>query len=204
MLTCENLTLKNSIFTIFSKVSFTALPGSTLVLSGPNGAGKTSMLRIIAGLIKSSSNKISWNHTDINKAPRSFQKNICYIGHKNALKLNFSVLENLEFWTQLRGEPELLDAAIHFFQLEKILDTKISLLSSGWQRRVELSKLLISDTNLWLLDEPDTSLDSDTLTLLLDLIKIKTNAGRGIVILASHHLNIIKNAHYINLLDFKE
>jgi len=202
MLTCHNLTLKNSIFTVFNNVCFTVLAGGVLVLQGPNGSGKTSLLKMIPGLIKNNIGRITWNNIDINKDILSFNKNISYIGHKNALKPELSVIENLEFWAKFKGEIELLPAAIHYFQLEDILDTKLRFLSSGWQRRVELSKLLLSNTHLWLLDEPETNLDSSTKNILRGLIEAKARDG-GIVLIASHNLIGIRNAACVNLLDFK-
>jgi len=203
MLTCNNLTLKNSIFTVFNNISFTTLTGGILLLKGPNGSGKTSLLKMISGLVKHSTGSITWNNVDINKDILSFNKNICYIGHKNALKPELSVIENLEFWAKFRGEIELLPPAIHYFQLEKVLNTKLKYLSSGWQRRVELSKLIIFNSNLWLLDEPEVNLDDNMRNILMNLIYAKAKEG-GVIIIASHNFNDIKNAEHINLLDFKD
>lgn len=202
MLTCHNLTLKNSIFTVFDNVSFTVLAGGILVLQGPNGSGKTSLLKMVTGLIKSNIGSITWNNIDTNKDILSFNKNISYIGHKNALKPELSVIENLEFWARFKGEIELLPAAIHYFQLGNILNTQVRFLSSGWQRRVELSKLLLSHTHVWLLDEPEINLDNDMKKILRGLIETKSRDG-GIVLIASHNLINLRNAAYFNLLDFK-
>lgn len=201
MLSCDNITLENSIFTIFKDVNFTVLPGTILILQGPNGSGKTSLLKTIIGLVKPSVGKVMWNDTDTRKDLLSFHQNVSYIGHKNALKPNLTILENLEFWAKLKGEKELLSPALHFFKLDKLLDTHVGSLSSGLQRRVELSKLLLSQSHLWVLDEPEVGLDKETLTQLKGLLKIKAQDG-GVIVIASHTLEI-EGASYINLLDFK-
>ena len=201
MLSCDNITVENSIFTIFKDVNFTVLPGTILILQGPNGSGKTSLLKTIIGLVKPSVGKIMWNDTDIRKDLLSFHKNVSYIGHKNALKPNLTILENLEFWAKLKGEKELLSPALHFFKLDKLSDTQVGSLSSGLQRRVELSKLLLSQSHLWILDEPEVGLDKESLKQLKGLLKIKAQDG-GVIVIASHTLEI-EGASYINLLDFK-
>ncbi len=201
MLSCNNIALENSIFPIFQDVNFTVLPGTILILNGPNGSGKTSLLKTMIGLIKPSKGKVTWNNTSIQKDLLSFYKNVSYIGHKNALKPNLTILENLEFWAKFKGEKELLAPALHFFKLDKLLDTQLGSLSSGLQRRVELSKLLLSQSHLWVLDEPETGLDKKTLHKLKGLLKTKAQDG-GIIVIASHALEI-ENANYINLLDFK-
>ncbi|MCH9754147.1 MAG: heme ABC exporter ATP-binding protein CcmA [Alphaproteobacteria bacterium] len=202
MLACKNLTLNNSLFSVFQNLSFDAKTASTTIIKGSNGCGKTSLLKIIAGLIKPTHGEITWNNVEISKDILAFQENICYIGHKNALKKDMTVLENLKFWAEFSGEKELLDASIKYFDLANILETKVELLSSGWQRKVELSKLLSSNSSLWLLDEPETSLDKNGLALLKNLIDLKTQNG-GVVIIATHSdLGGTINAQYINLEKF--
>ena len=51
--------------------------------------------------------------------------------------------------------------AIYHFKLQDILDVTAESLSAGWQRKVELARLLLSPTNLWLLDEPEINLDKN-------------------------------------------
>lgn len=203
MLTCQNLSLSNNIGHIFSDLSFSLLPGSLLTIKGKNGSGKTSLLKMILGLIECDTYKISWNKIDIFENILLFRQNICYIGHKNALQENLTVLENLKFWCQLKGEEELIKPAIKYFVLNDILDIKVSLLSAGLKRRVELSKLLLYRTHLWLLDEPETNLDNLSQTLLENVIKIRIKEG-GIVLMATHNLKILNVETCLNLEDFRK
>ena len=203
MLTCQNLTLTNNYKSIFANCSFTAFPGSLIIIQGPNGSGKTCLLKMITGIINLIPNKISWNKIDICEDIHAFNSNTSYIGHSNSLKPELSVLENLEFWAKLRGYKELLLPAVAYFQLEQIVNIEVGSLSAGWQRRVELAKLLVTNTNLWLLDEPEINLDKQAKDLLLNLIKVKIQE-RGIVLIASHNFKDLPFANYLNLQDFKD
>ncbi len=201
MLSCTSLSLENNKGFIFKNVSFSLLPGSLLVVNGANGRGKTCLLKLLVGLIDHKPGKILWNQIDISQDLQLFQQNVCYVGHDNALKSELTVLENLDFWSQLRGDVELLLPAIAHFRLQDVLDVRVESLSTGWQRRVELARLLLSRTNLWLLDEPEINLDKEANNLLMDLIKVRIRE-RGIVIIASHSLDNLSYANYLNIEDF--
>jgi len=202
VLTCQNLSLENNYGIIFKNVGFTLLPGSLLIIKGANGSGKTCLLKMLVGLIEHKAGKISWNNIDINKDLQSFQQNVCYIGHNNALKKELTVFENLDFWCKLRGSNELFLPAIYHFKLHNVLDLNVESLSAGWQRKVELARLLLSQTNLWLLDEPEINLDKIAQDLLIDLIKVRVRE-RGIVVIASHGLDGLPYVNYLDIQGFK-
>jgi heme exporter protein A len=202
MLTCQNLSLENNNGFVFKNIGFTLLPGSFLIIKGANGSGKTCLLKMLVGLIPYNAGQVLWNNINVDDDLRSFQQNVCYIGHDNALKKELTVFENLDFWCKLRGFQELLLPAIHHFKLHDILDVTVESLSAGWQRKVELSRLLLSQTNLWLLDEPEINLDKNAQDLLMDLIKVRVRE-RGVVIIASHGLDNLPYANYLDICGFK-
>lgn len=203
MLTCTNLNLENNNGAVFLNMGFTLLPGSLLVVKGANGSGKTCLLKMIAGLIAYTNGTITWNKINIDDDIHAFRQNLCYIGHDNALKGELTVFDNLQFWCELKNQPELLMPAIHHFHLQNILDMSVGSLSIGWQRKVDLARILLSPTNLWLLDEPEINLDQTGKNLLMDLIKTRVRE-RGIVIIASHGLNDLAYANYLNIEDFAD
>jgi heme exporter protein A len=67
---------------------------------------------------------------------------------------------------------------------------------------VELAKLLLYKTHLWLLDEPDINLDNSSRNILIDLIKVRIREG-GIVIMTTHNKSDLDFASFIDLEDFK-
>ena len=168
--------------TIFRDVSFRLSPGEALLVTGPNGAGKTSLLRQIAGLLPLAAGvRLEGGEPDA-EIPE-----LChFVGHANAVKASLSVDENLAFWADFLGErrPDL-KSALAAFGLAPLADFPAGLLSAGQKRRLALSRLLAAIRPIWLLDEPQTSLDAASIELLDTALKNHLGAG-GIAVVASH------------------
>lgn len=156
-----------------------------MVLKGPNGSGKTSLLKTIAGILPPSEGRVLWYNNNIAEDYDSYLNDVQFISHKNAFNQNLTVKENLLFWANLSGSNSLINAAITFFNLSRVINTPYRILSAGWQRRVALSKLMIIPKKLWLLDEPFTNMDEKAIELLLGLIVSHYDNG-GIAIISSH------------------
>ena len=86
-------------------------------------------------------------------------------------------------------------------ELDSLLDKKIYQLSAGNQKKVALSKLLSCQSDLWLLDEAEVSLDAANKKLLHNLIISKANNG-GIILLTTHGDTDIKGSQVLHLEDF--
>ena len=168
---------------IFHDVSFSLAPGEGLLVTGPTGAGKTSLLRQIAGLLPLASGDVRLEGADVDaELPE-----LChYVGHLNAVKTSLSVAENLAFWVEFLGaKDKSLAPALDAFGLTPLADLPAGLLSAGQKRKLALSRLFAAKRPIWLLDEPQTSLDAASLKLLDAAIKAHLDSG-GIAIVASH------------------
>lgn len=185
---------------VFADLGFCLQEGSLLLLKGPNGSGKTSLLRILAGLLPADSGQILWNGSPAHNNPE-FKRDMMMIGHKSAVKLDYTVYENLAFWAKIYGTELLLPAALHFFDLMSFKDTPAGHLSAGWQRRVALARLIVAPCRLWFLDEPTNFLDDDAVVLVSSLIESRVQQG-GIVVVASHIMNSSIAAHTLTMGDF--
>jgi heme exporter protein A len=185
MLTLDNLGLFKNNKKIFSNLGLSISLSSCLILTGENGSGKTSLLKIIAGITKPTSGKILWGGENIENFRDDFNGDLQYLGHKNFLKGEISIKENLEFYAKIHGSENALSSALNFFKLSEIQDKKVKQLSAGWQRRVILAKLLACPATIWLLDEPSTNLDKEGKEMLYGLIKNRSKED-GLVILATH------------------
>ena len=171
--------------TVFERLSFSVSDGNALVLRGPNGSGKSSLLRVMAGLLQVESGAILWNERDITDDLHLHRASLHYVGHQNALKPLLTVTENLAFAASLRSSENGCSNALETFALADLADVPVRLLSAGQRRRLTLARLITSQSPLWLLDEPTTSLDEEAVATLQSVISSHRAEG-GIVILAAH------------------
>ena len=101
MLTCEKLTLIRNQKTIFSQLSFSLSTSSALIITGSNGSGKSSLLKVIAGISKPNIGKIFWGEKNVEEMLDDFHGDMQFIGHRNFLKPELTIYQNLEFYAKL-------------------------------------------------------------------------------------------------------
>ena len=200
MFVANNLTCARGERIVFKQLGFCLTEGALLLLKGANGSGKTSLIKMLAGLLAQESGEITWNRASI-RDNADFKRDLMYIGHKGAVKLDSTVAENLTFWSRLYGTEMLVPAALKYYGLTKFKDTNAAELSAGWQRRVALARLIVAPCKLWLLDEPTNFLDEEAVILTASLIESRVKQG-GIVIAASHIMNSAIASHTLWMEDF--
>lgn len=202
MLTIHNISCERGGRVLFEKLGYTLGDHGIVVLRGPNGCGKSSLLKIIAGLLTPTTGELLYAHEKIKGAHYpEYCDIIQYMGHKLALKPQLSVRENVLFWAQMKGTPELVEASLKYFELESFADRLCGQLSAGWQKRVALAKMMACHSEMWLLDEPFVNLDERGKLLLTELIKVRCREG-GAAIIASHEAVDIEGVFEINIEEF--
>ncbi|MCC7016772.1 MAG: heme ABC exporter ATP-binding protein CcmA [Rhodospirillales bacterium] len=187
---------------VFARVSFSLAAGGALLLLGANGSGKTSLLRLMAGLGRPVEGRIRWNDEDIGEDPESHNARLHFVGHGDAVKPALTARENIAFWAALRGGGDP-DAGLEPFALGPLASVPGRFLSAGQRRRVNLARLPAAPAPLWLLDEPATGLDSDSVARLRNVIA-RHRAGGGLVAISSHGGLEIPDAAALDLSDFAE
>jgi heme exporter protein A len=187
---------------IFRGLDFALPSGGALVLIGPNGSGKSSLLRLMAGLTPREAGILAWNGTDIREDPAAHRARLHFIGHSDALKPVLSVGESLAFWAKMRGASAAIEPALARFGLGNAAALPCRYLSAGQKRRLALAGLIAAPAELWLLDEPLTSLDSDAAAQLLTAIA-EHRAQGGRVVLSTHAPIELGDAMRLSLADFR-
>lgn len=172
---------------LFSGVSFALASGEGLVVTGPNGVGKSTLLRILCGLLPADAGSFSIEDGNGGAVPVSEAAH--YLGHRNAMKRELTVTENLAFWQAFQATPGAaglaVAEAIEAVELAGIGHLPFGDLSAGQQRRIALARLLVTRRPLWILDEPTAALDRRSDRVFADLAAAHLTSG-GMLIAATH------------------
>ena len=191
---------------LFKNLSFEINAGELLFVKGKNGSGKSTLLRTLLGLITPDEGQILWNKENINNL--SIGEFMFYLGHQNGIKEEFSPRENLNFFWNFNDNTDnennsennknkdiILDA-LKAFSIEKKHNIPCKYLSQGQKRRVAVSRVVLENRPIWILDEPFVALDTLAVEKLSNLIAEHINKNNGMVILTSHQevsININEN-----------
>ncbi|MBI3222220.1 MAG: cytochrome c biogenesis heme-transporting ATPase CcmA [Nitrosomonadales bacterium] len=188
MLEVSNLACVRGDHQLFSGLNFKLSAGEIMQVEGENGSGKTSLLRTLCGLMMPADGKIFWRGEDIKEADEEYYSEMIYLGHLNAIKDELSALENLCISAGVDGlevdERQALQV-LRRLGLKGREALPVKVLSQGQRRRVALSRLLVSDAALWILDEPLAALDVRAVDLMQELIAEHLEKN-GMVIFTTH------------------
>ena len=205
LLTAENLSARRGDDFIFMNFSFKLTGGQALVLTGPNGSGKSTLLRVIAGLLQPETGTVKIAGEGIESDTRAHETSH-YLGHRNAMKQELSVFENLDFWKKFLGDftggtSVGIEKAAEIVGLAGIMHLPFGYLSAGQQRRFAMAKLLVAWRPVWILDEPTAALDASADVMFTGLVEAHLANG-GIVIAATHQPLGLEGAQELRMTGF--
>jgi heme exporter protein A len=135
------------------------------------------------------SGEVRWKGQNIRACRDDYHRSLSYLAHSNALKHELTALENLKYAIALQRESsqaELL-RALEQVQIASCAALPARAMSAGQKRRLAIARVLLSDTELWLLDEPITNLDASGISMFEKCVSMHLNRG-GAVLTAAHQL----------------
>lgn len=189
---------------IFRNLSYTFHAGRSYAITGPNGSGKSTLLQAIAGSLTISTGKISYTLQDQPVDPEKAYRHLSIAAPYLELIEEMTALEFLAFHEKFKpllpgmGQLDILDKV----GLAPAANKQIRFYSSGMKQRLKLAQAIFSDTQVVLLDEPCTNLDTAGITIYQDLIT--NNTAHRLVIVSS---NDLQEYHFcesvISIADFK-
>jgi ABC-2 type transport system ATP-binding protein len=173
-------------------ISLRASAGEFVALLGPNGAGKTTLFQLLSGLFVPDGGRIAVMGHDMKRDPVPALAQLGIVFQQPTLDLELTVMGNLLFHAGLHGIPRAVAKARIEKELARLglageAHRKVSQLSGGNRRRVELARALLHAPRLLLMDEPTVGLDPASRGDLLKLI-LALRAERSVAVLWATHL----------------
>jgi len=191
-----------------ANVSFTVPDGSFVVLLGPTGAGKTTTLRLIAGLDAPDSGSIEIGGSNVLSLSPA-QRNVAMVFQQYSLYPHLSVRDNLAFplkspvlRTPANEIARKVAEVAEVLQISHKLGNKATELSGGEMQRVSIGRALVRDPQVYLMDEPLSSLDAKLRSdLRIELKRIQADLGATFLYVTHDQIEAMTMATHVGVLD---
>jgi ABC-type multidrug transport system ATPase subunit len=199
VLSLQDVVLSRGGRTIIKDLSASADRGDVVAILGPNGAVKTTLLHFIAGVLKSDSGYIYYQGSKIDPASLDWRRRLAYVLDDGGIIPLLTVEEQLYLQSVLVGvshteSVERTGLVINLLELSKYRNYRGDELSSGLRKRLGIGIGIIRDADVFLFDEPYSSLDVQAMAVFSRIVAALKSRGR-IVIVASHSFPFLDNLY---------
>ena len=190
MIEIENLTKVFGHFKAVDGLTLSVQRGEIFGFLGPNGAGKSTTIRMLCGLLSSTSGTARVGGFDVNREPEKVRQHIGYMSQRFSLYRDLTVAENIAFFGGIYGlqGTALLDrtaAALQLAGLQGMENHMTGTLSGAVQQRLALGCAILHQPPILFLDEPTSGVDPVSRRMFWDLIH--DMAGQGVTVLITTH-----------------
>lgn len=185
---------KKEEFLAVNDVSLYAESGEIIGILGPNGAGKTTLLRMLGMLMTPTKGSVRITMENGEEVAGVTEKKaaIGYLSGNTKLYPRFSIREYLEFLGEIYGydRQKIKERTSEIFKvldMEGFADNRIEKLSTGQMQRASISRCLMADPNIYILDEPTLGLDILSADAIINFMKKQKENGKT-VLYSTHYL----------------
>ena len=190
MLSLQDIVVFRGRKPVLNGLNASADNGDVVALLGPNGAGKTTLLHFIAGVLKGDSGDIYYRGRKIDTNSLRWRRTLAYVLDDGGIIPLLTVEEQIYLQSILTGVDRSESAqrtgyVIDLLELNKYRDYRGDELSSGVRKRLGIGLGIVRDADVFLFDEPYSSLDVQATAVFGQILKTLKNRGR-IVLVASH------------------
>jgi heme exporter protein A len=164
--------------------------GETVVILGPNGAGKTTLLKILATIMSPTSGSLVVYGQNVKDAAESIRRRIGVVSHQSFFYSSLTIYENLEFYARMYGIENRNDRIKQVIDMVGMTDRvhdRTNTLSRGMQQRISIARALLHNPDIVLLDEPETGLDQQAMSMLWKLLRDDKDKKRTVLV-STHNL----------------
>lgn len=183
---------------IVNHINLKIEPGEFVAIIGGSGAGKSSFLNCISGYSKPTSGQVLINGDDLYDNYETLKQMIGYVPQDDIVYENLTVFGMLDYTAKLRmpndttrqERHDKVNEVIKMVELEGREKFLIKSLSGGQRKRVSIAVELLSDPNLFFLDEPSSGLDPGTEENLMIMLSKMAKTGKTIILITHNTMNI--------------
>ena len=201
MIIVKDLSVERLDKKIFEHINLSLTSGNITILKGRNGSGKTTLLKTILNIIEPSFGSIYWKGKLLKKNLYDFYNHVTYIADKTSSLTKLTVKDNIRIWNKIflsNINISQIETALKTLKLENYLNHKVGTLSFGETKKLEFLRLIIENKKVWVLDEPLSSLDEDSVELIKQTFEDHVSK-EGSIIFSSHQNPGIYVTEEINL-----
>ena len=193
MLSVKNVSKKFKKLEAVKDVSFEITNGEIVGILGPNGAGKSTTIKMIAGLLRTSSGSITIEGHD-NRSIKA-KKKFAYIPELPEMYDMLTIDEHMRFIAQAYAVDDWETLMLPYFERFDLLDKRDKLgkeLSKGMKQKLSICCGLLTQADLYLFDEPMIGLDPKAIRETKKIMKELADAGKTILV-STHLLDSIEH-----------
>ncbi|MFL2748916.1 MAG: heme ABC exporter ATP-binding protein CcmA [bacterium] len=188
MLIVKDLSIERLDKKIFANINLSLSPGNITILKGKNGSGKTTLLKAILNLLEPSFGSIYWKGKLLEKNLYDFYNHVTYIGDTTSSLRKLTIRDNINIWKKFfisKISDTQIETALKTLKLDNYLNKKVGTLSFGETKKLEFLRLIIENKKVWILDEPLSNLDEDSIELMKQTFEHHCSK-EGSIIFSSH------------------
>ena len=201
MLLVNNLKFERSEKVIFENIHIAASSGKIVFVKGNNGTGKTTLLKTLVNILEPSEGDVFWMGKKIKNNIFNFYSETTLIMDKPTSSLEMTVIENINFWKQItlsQIKYEEIFNLLEMLRIDQYLKKQTMYLSLGEIKKLELTRLILEQKKLWILDEPYIGLDKNSMEIMNETF-IDHVSNNGIIIFSSNYEPDLENLEIISL-----
>ena len=188
MLIVKDLAIERLDKKIFENINLSLTPGNITILKGKNGSGKTTLLKAILNLIEPSFGSIFWKGKLLKRNFYDFYNHTTYIADTTSSLRKLTIKDNVNIWKKFfisNINDAQIKTALKTLKLDNYLNKKVATLSFGETKKLEFLRLIIENKKVWILDEPLSNLDEDSIELMKQTFE-DHSSKEGSIIFSSH------------------
>ena len=188
MLIVKDLSIERLDKKIFENINLSLTPGNITILKGKNGSGKTTLLKAILNLIEPSFGSIFWKGKLLKRNLYDFYNHATYVADTTSSLRKLTIKDNVNIWKKFfisNINDSQIETALKTLKLDNYLNKKVGTLSFGETKKLEFLRLIIENKKVWILDEPLSNLDEDSIELMKQTFEDHCSK-EGSIIFSSH------------------